>query len=161
MRYSDHTHKHGIGWTMCHMQWVTKYRYKVFSCLQLKNLLLILLQEAAKRHKFQIMEVDVQVDHVHVLVALRPSFAPSLAVQVMKGYTSRMLFLLEEKRLAQWYKPFGNRSLWGDGKFIGSVGHITLEKAKEYLENQEAHHAKYLNGNPHPLGLGRTSISLG
>ncbi|MCK5514271.1 MAG: tyrosine-type recombinase/integrase, partial [Deltaproteobacteria bacterium] len=30
-----------------------------------------------------------------------------------------------------------------------------MEKAKRYLEGQEAHHAKSHNWNPHPLGLGR------
>lgn len=151
MRYSEHTYKHGISWNMCHMQWVTKYRYKVFSDNVLKNLLLILLEEASKRHEFNLLELEVQPDHVHVLVALRPSMAPSFALQVLKGYSSKMLFSLEKERLSKWYFEKGERSLWGDGKFMGSVGHITLEKAKEYLENQGTHHAKR---NPHPLGLG-------
>lgn len=106
MRYSEHTYKHGISWNMCHMRWVTKYRFKVFSDITLKNLLLI---------------------------------------------------LLEKERLSKWYFDKGERSLWGDGKFMGSVGHITLEKAKEYLENQGTHHAKK---NPHPLGLGSINLSL-
>jgi hypothetical protein len=41
---------------------------------------------------------------------------------------------------------------------MGSVGHITLEKAKEYLKKQEAHHAKLRN--PHPLGLGSIKYSF-
>ncbi|TAL58391.1 MAG: response regulator transcription factor, partial [Nanoarchaeota archaeon] len=36
---------------------------------------------------------------------------------------------------------------WSPGKFVASIGHITLEKAKQYLE---AHHAK----NPMPSGIG-------
>lgn len=142
MRYSDHTYKHGISWNICHMQWVTKYRYNVFSDLKLKNLLLVLLEESSKRHKFKLLETEVQPNHVHVLVALRPSMPPSYALQVLKGYSSRILFLLEKEKLSKWYLGRGERSLWGDGKFMGSVGHITLEKAKEYLEKQEAHHAK-------------------
>ena len=161
MRYSDHRYKHGIGWTMCHMQWVTKYRYKVFSDLKLKNLLEILLMESSRKHNFNLIETEVQPDHVHALVALRPSMPPSFALQVMKGYSSRMLFLMEKERLSKWYFDNGKeRSLWGDGKFIGSVGHITLEKAKEYLENQEAHHAKIIRENPHPLGLGSINFEV-
>ena len=75
----------------------------------------------------------------------------SRAVNLMKGYTSRLLFMLEEKKIGNWYKSTGKeRSLWGDGKFYGSVGHITLEKAKEYMKKQESHHAKFLK-NPHHL----------
>ena len=36
-------------------------------------------------------------------------------------------------------KYYKKKHLWSPGKFMGSVGHITLEKAKQYLE---AHHAK-------------------
>jgi putative transposase len=155
MRYRDHRYRHGIGWTIFHMQWVTKYRYRVFNDQKLKNLCTILLHESAKRHRFELEEVEVQPDHVHVLAKLRPSLSPSRAINLMKGYTSRLLFMLEESMLRKFYKPNSReRSLWSDGKFIGSVGHITLEKAKEYLQRQEAHHAEFLE-NPHPLGLGR------
>ena len=120
---------------------------------------MILLNEASKRHNFCLEEAEVMSDHVHVLVKLRPSMSPSLALNLLKGYTSRLMFLLEEEKLVKWYnKTNSERSLWGEGKFGGSVGHITLEKAKEYMQKQEAHHAKFSNGgNPHPLGLGRTS----
>ena len=151
MRYSDHKYKHGVGWNICHVQWVTKYRYRVFSDSYLKNLCMILLHESARRHRFEIEEAEVQADHVHVLVKLRPSMSISRAVNLMKGYTSRLLFMLEEEKLGSWYNSTGKeRSLWGDGKFYGSVGHITLEKAKEYMEKQEAHYAKSLE-NPHHL----------
>lgn len=161
MRYSDHNYKHGIAWNICHMEWVTKYRYRIFSDSKLKNLCEIILHECAKRHKFILDEVEIQADHVHVLVMLRPSMSPAKAIALMKGYSSRLLFLLEEEKLCNWYRSsLRERSLWGDGKFIGSVGHITLEKAKEYMNKQEAHHAKAANGNPHPLGLGRMSNSI-
>ncbi|HZX44751.1 MAG TPA: winged helix-turn-helix domain-containing protein, partial [Candidatus Nanoarchaeia archaeon] len=42
---------------------------------------------------------------------------------------------------------------WGDGKFMASVGHITLEKAKEYLEKQETHHANNSTESP-PFRVG-------
>ena len=151
MRYSDHKYKHGVGWNICHVQWVTKYRYKVFSDSYLKNLCMIFLYESARRHRFEIEEAEVQAEHVHVLVKLRPSMSISRAVNLMKGYTNRLLFMLEEEKIGSWYNKTGKeRSLWGDGKFYGSVGHITLEKAKEYMKKQETHHAKLMM-NPHHL----------
>ena len=61
--------------------------------------------------------------------------SPSKGVFLLKGYTSRMLFLAFPE-LRRIYKK---GSLWSPGKLMGSVGHITLEKAKKYLED---HHAK-------------------
>ena len=161
MRYSKHyRHQHANGKSTWHLQWVTKYRYRVFSNSTLQKLCEIFLCEAAKRYRFEIEELEVASDHIHVIAKLRPSMSPSHAVQLMKGYTSRMLFKVEEDKLKAFYwRDIGIRSLWSDGKFIASVGHITLEKAKEYVQNHGAHGAEARIKNPRPLGLGRTSSS--
>lgn len=154
--YQDHTYKHGIGWSTWHFQWVTKYRYRVFSNARLQKLCEIFLMEAARRHKFEIDELEVAADHVHVIAKLRPSMSPARAVQLLKGYSARMLFKTEELPLKSFYwRKSGKRSLWGDGKFFASVGYITLETAKEYVQNHETHDAQ--NRNPHHLWLGRRS----
>jgi putative transposase len=141
--YRDNAYKHGIGWSIWHLQWVTKYRRKVFSDPELKKLCCILFEEAAKRYRFRIEEYEVQEDHVHLLVHLRPSMSPAQVIGRIKGYSSNLLFKTSEEKLKKHYwKTKGRRSLWGDGKFFASVGHITLAKAKEYITNQEAHHAK-------------------
>ena len=141
--YKDYAYKHGVGWSIWHFEWCTKYRRKVFEDEQLQKLCGIAFEEAAKRYNFHLEDYEVQPEHVHLLVQLRPSMSPSTAVGLIKGYSSRLLFMQYEEKLRRWYwLPKGKRSLWSDGKFIASVGHITLEKAKEYVEKQKAHHAK-------------------
>ncbi len=153
--YQENTYKHGVGWSIWHLEWVTKYRHKVFADVELQKLCGIAFEEASKRYRFKLEEYEIQSEHVHVLVHLRPSMSPAEVVRLMKGYSSRLLFLAKEEKLKKFYwVPKTKRSLWGDGKFIASVGHITLEKAKEYVERQGAYHAKYFYENPHPLGLG-------
>ena len=161
--YHDHAYKHGIGWSTWHFEWVTKYRYKVFRVEQLQKLCVIFLHEAARRHKFKLDELEVAEDHVHVIASLRPSMSPARAVQLLKGYTSHMLFQTEERSLKNFYwRDAKKRSLWGDGKFMASVGHITLETAKDYVKNHKAHDTKlFISWNPHHLWLGRMSILTG
>ncbi len=54
------------------------------------------------------------------------------------------MFQVAENKLKKYYwLEKGRRSIWSAGKFIASVGHITLDQAKKYLENQETHHAEY------------------
>src|SRR3989338_4764889 len=143
--YQDHAYKHGVGWSTWHFQWVTKYRYKVFSDVTLQKLCEIFMLEAARRYKFEIDEMEVAADHVHVIVKLRPSMSPAEAVMLMKGYSSRMLFIAGEQLLQSFYwRDAKKRSLWGDGKFMASVGYITLDKAKEYVKNHKAHDAEFL-----------------
>ncbi|MBI2662342.1 IS200/IS605 family transposase [Candidatus Woesearchaeota archaeon] len=98
------------------------------------------LYEVAKRFRFCIEELEVAPNHVHVIATLRPSVGPAQVLGLMKGYTSRMLFILEEQKLKKFYwREKGKRQLWGDGKFIASVGHITLEKAKDDRYARELH----------------------
>ena len=158
--YQDHAYKHGIGWSTWHFQWVTKYRYNVFADAKLQKLCEIFLYEAAKRFRFCIEELEVAPNHVHVIATLRPSAGSSQTIGLIEGYTSRMLFIIEEKKLKKFYwREKSKRQLWGDGKFIASVGHITIEKAKEYVANHEIHHAKeFIKRNHHHLWLGRMSI---
>ena len=158
--YQDNAYKHGIGWSIWHFEWITKYRYKVFRDAELQKLCGIAFEEAARRYRFCLEDYEIQPDHARILVHLRPSMSPSKAVGLIKGYSSRLLFLAAKEKLASYYKWNTEKSLWGDGKFTASVGHITLEKAKEYMKKQEAHHANNPNGNPHPLQVVRQLLIL-
>ena len=95
------------------------------------------MNEAAKRSGVEIIECEVDIDHVHVVASIPLTMLPTDAIMRLKGYTSRCLAMAypHMKRL------YRNGPLWSPGKFIGSIGHITLEKAKEYLRT---HHAKAL-----------------
>jgi REP element-mobilizing transposase RayT len=95
------------------------------------------LYDAAKRHGFTIVDCEVDVNHVHVVASLPLTMTPLEALQCMKGSTAKGLFVL----LPQLRILYKRGHLWSPGKFVGSIGHITLEKAKQYLE---AHHAKAL-----------------
>jgi len=158
MLYEDNTNAHSIGWSTFHLQWCTKYRYKIFRKQKLKNLCLIALLESAKRYKIEIEEIDIGEDHLHMIVKLPLTMSVSKALNLLIGFSSRLIFGLCPKLRLRY--PRGH---WTKGKFAGSVGHITLDVAKEYVRNQEAHHANtYLanNWNPHPLWCERMSISV-
>jgi putative transposase len=135
--YRQYTHNRSVGWSTWHLEWCTKYRYKIFNTSKYKNLCTILLYESAKRYHFTIFDCEVDVNHVHVIASLPLSMTPLDVIHNMKGYTSKCLFVL----LPHLRKIYKRKHLWSPGKFVGSVGHITLEKAKEYLKE---HHAKLL-----------------
>ena len=133
--YDENRHKHSVGWNTWHFQWVTKYRYNVFKKERLKNICVVAVEEAARRAEIEIIDMEVDIDHVHVIANLPMTMGPTKAVQLLKGFSARVIFQLVPNLRKQY--PRGH--LWTPGKFAASVGHITLEKAKNYLE---AHHAK-------------------
>lgn len=155
MRYNDNfRHQHAIGKSAWHMEWCTKYRYKVFKSDYNKNICVIALKEAAKKAKVAILDLEVQSEHVHLLVELPLTMSPLEAVRGLKSVSAKIIFaLLPNLRLRY---PRGE--IWSTGKFAISVGNITLEKAKEYVKNQKAHHAKnslVINRNPSPVAKRR------
>ena len=141
-------HQHANGRSTWHFEWCTKYRYKVFSTSYHKNLCSIALREAAKISRVEIMEMEVQPEHVHLIVELPLTKAPLEIVGILKSISARILF----SQIPNLCYRYPKKSLWSKGKFAMSVGNITLEKAKEYVRNQETHHAKDLvpSGNPRP-----------
>ena len=133
--YQSHAYKRSVGWSTWHLQWCTKYRYKIFGSYRSRNLCKIFLYETARRYGFTILDCEVDKDHVHVVVSIPLTMTPLQALNYLKGCSARGLFI-ERPDLKILYK---RGHLWSPGKFVGSVGHITLEKAKAYIE---AHHAK-------------------
>jgi putative transposase len=69
-----------------HVVWVPKYRKRILRG-QLARRLYELLAECAEVNDWQVEELNVQTDHVHLLVQLPPKEAVSHSVQLMKGGT--------------------------------------------------------------------------
>ena len=131
---------HHVGGSFWHFQWCTKYRYKMFRKEHYRNLCIILLLEAAKRNKIEILAMGVQEDHVHLGVQLPRGMTDSRALQNFKGYISRLMFL-EAPELELRYP---RHELWGDGNFSTTIGFINLEETMNYINNQDEHHKLYL-----------------
>ena len=125
--YRQNAQAHSVGWSTWHLQWCTKYRYKIFVTLQLRQLCLIAIAEAAKRHNIGIIDAECDRDHVHVIAKLPLTMPPDRAAMLLKGISARII-LHELPHVRRIYR---GKRLWSPGKFMSSVGYITLEKAKE------------------------------
>lgn len=116
----------------CHVVWITKYRYPVLTgdvALRLRTL----IREICAAHEVKIEKGHVSKDHIHLLVSLPPNLAPAKFLMYVKGKTSRKL-QMEFRALR---KRYWGRHLWARGYFCASVGVITDEMVKEYIENQD------------------------
>jgi putative transposase len=135
--YSENRHAHSVGWSTWHFEWCTKYWYNVFTRNRLKSFCKTALTESAIRYKIKVIEIEVDVDHMHVIVSLSMTLAPTTALNFLKGMSARIIFQL----VPNLPKRYPRGHLWSPGKFAASIGPITLEGAKKYLED---HHAKMI-----------------
>ena len=127
---------HSVGVMMMHLQWCTKYRYKMFKKPKYKSLLEACVRRAASRNSIKIIEIDVQPEHVHCVVEVSFTLSTSKVLQLLKGGSAKLFFEFHEKARLRY--PRGH--LWSRGKFASSVGFVQLDKVRDYVRNQELHH---------------------
>ena len=128
---------HAVGNNIWHLEWCTKYRYSIFRQKYYKNLIAILLHEGAKRHNIEIITLNVQPNHVHIIASLPRVMTDIEAERLLKGYTARVFFLAAPEVRLRY--PQGH--LWGRGKFGITVGFRDLPYMIDYVNNQDIHHA--------------------
>ena len=130
--------KHSVGISMWHFEWCSKYRYQMFAKEKYKNLVAACIRKAATLHEIRIIELAVQPEHVHCVVAIGFTMSPAYALQILKGLSAKLFFEHHEKARLRY--PKGH--LWSPGKFASSIGFIQLDVAKNYVMNQEEHHSR-------------------
>jgi putative transposase len=113
-----------------HVVFCPKYRRKVLTP-PIDERLKVILAEQIERWGQELIEMEVMPDHVHLLVGCAPQFGIHRLVKLLKGYSSHALrqeFPVLKRRLP---------SLWTNSYFVATVGGVTLETLKRYVESQK------------------------
>jgi putative transposase len=113
-----------------HFVWCPKYRRKVLAD-GIANDLRELLYQKAEELELEIEALEIMPDHVHMFVSADPTDAPQRLANQFKGFTSRIL--------RQKYPQLCSRmpSLWSRSYYVGSIGHVSEETVKRYIEAQK------------------------
>ena len=67
-----------------HLIFVTKYRNKIFKSIELTGDIKKFLHEAAKRYHYEIIQMETDKDHVHILLEYNPKVSVSNIVKQLK-----------------------------------------------------------------------------
>lgn len=102
----------------------------------------------------EVVELNVQVDHVHLLVNVPPKLAISELMGVLKGRTAIRLFNVFPYMRK---KPFWGNHFWAKGYCVDTVG-LNSEMVQKYVkfqEKEELHQQQLLleqESGPSPKG---------
>ena len=127
--------KHAIGQSAYHFVWKPKYNVKVFANWFPLKVCESAIRQVAFRHKIEIIELKVMPDHIHCFANVPPTISVSLALQILKGGSAKIIF----KQCTRW-KAFFTKDgkkpahLWSPGKFYRSVGNVTADTVKAYIK---------------------------
>jgi len=116
---------------MVHIVWLPKYRKRILKDALAKRVE-ELIKECADVNRWSIEELNVQPDHIHLILRFRPDVSLSKIVQLIKGKSARII-REEFPGLKEFY--WGN-SFWADGFFAETAGTCDLASIKDYVKNQ-------------------------
>lgn len=125
-----HSSDHLIFSCQYHVIFCPKYRRKIFINPLDKSLKEIFLK-IAEKYNFKIMEMEVMPDHIHLLIDCNPRFGIMECVKKLK--------MISAHEIVQLYPEIKSKipSVWTRSTFISSVGSVSLETVKTYIENQK------------------------
>jgi putative transposase len=84
-----------------------------------------------EEYGYELLDMEVMLDHVHLILDVNPQIGIYSVVSKIKGYTSHEL----RKEFPELVSRLP--TLWTRGKFISSCGAVTLDVVKKYIEEQK------------------------
>ena len=115
-----------------HIVWVPKYRFRVLTgkvAEEVENC----IRAFSERQGCEIVELNVQADHVHLLALVPPKVSISGYVGTLKGRTAIRVF---NKFRDLKEKPYWGNHFWARGYCVDTVG-LDAEMIHKYVKYQE------------------------
>ena len=121
---------HAVYDTKYHTVWAPKYR-KWIVREDIRQRAAALLREIADNFQFEIEEMEVAKDHVHLFLNSPPRYAIAKVVGILKSISASELF----KEFPELRRQLWGGEFWEDGYFVRTVGdQVTAEVVKRYIQ---------------------------
>ena len=120
--------------TRYHLVWAPKYRKWVLQGA-IRERVRELLSEIAVHHGFEMEELEVDKEHVHLFLSFPPRYSISAVVRLLKAVSAKEI----RDEFPEVRKQLWGGEFWEDGYFVRTVGDkVTAEVIKKYLRFHEA-----------------------
>lgn len=116
-----------------HLIFVCKYRKKLFT-KDISEDVKQLSYEICQKHNVIIHTMETDKDHIHYMIETDTTISISKLVNIMKSYITFHIW--------EYHKNFLSKHFWKehtfftDGYFACSVGNISEQQLRQYIENQ-------------------------
>ncbi len=127
--YMDYMHEqHTVHLIVYHIIWCPKRRRKVLAG-KIAQRLEQLVYEVATENEWQVIQLAIQPDHVHLFLRANPYTLPTDIARLIKGRSSHVL---REEFPHLMRMP----SLWTRSTFYSTAGNVSAEIIEQYIERQ-------------------------
>ena len=115
-----------------HIVWVPKYRLKILTgevAIETAKCIRVF----SEQQKCEIIELNIQKDHVHILVMIPPKISISKYVGTVKRRTAIRIF---NKFRHLKTKPYWGNHFWAEGYCVDTIG-LDEEMIRKYIKYQD------------------------
>ncbi len=115
----------------------------IFSCKYRKKLLIKygyeikkIMYNIAQENDLNIIEMETDKDHIHILVQYQPTRSVLEIVRLFKQISTYRIW--RQNNNANYLKRdfWKENTFWGDGYFACSIGQVSKETIEKYIQNQ-------------------------
>lgn len=130
MRKSTHNATYDIQY---HFVWIPKYRKRVL-INNVKDRIIQLINQCAEVNSFEILELNIQTNHVHLLLSAKPRYSPAEIMRLIKGGSSKRI----REEFPELEEFLWGDSFWADGYFVSTHSNITEQIIRNYINSQDS-----------------------
>jgi putative transposase len=123
---------HRVYRLIYHFDWIPKYRHKAFE-EPYRGELKSIIEKIGYDYDIDIVELEVPVDHIHIVGRSEPKVSPSSLMQMIKSISAREFFKL---RTEIKNKYFWGGKLWSQSYFVETIGNANEEVIRAYVQRQ-------------------------
>jgi len=127
--------KHGRGYVYdlyYHIVWCVKYRQKILVD-DIKDDLIDIIKNICINNNYELVEINTDLDHVHLLIGLSPQDSIPVVMKTLKGVSAR---LLNSKHKNELSKVLNGGHIWSPSYYIATTSDNIMDNIKEYIINQ-------------------------
>lgn len=117
-----------------HLILVCKYRKHLLSGKNISSDIKKLSVDICSRHDVVIRYMETDKDHIHYMIETEPTVRLSDFVRTLKSYTAFHIWKKYPNYLSKCF--WKEKTFWTDGYFVCSVGNVSEETLRRYIENQ-------------------------
>jgi len=124
---------HAVYDTRYHIVWAPKYRKCILN-EKVSAYTKEIFKEIGEKYKFEIEEMEICEDHIHIFIGFPPRYSISEVVKIIKSISGRKIF----EKYGELREELWGGELWEDGYFVRTVGDkVTKEVIKRYIKYKQ------------------------
>lgn len=109
-------------------------KYKKHLMLQYGEYVKATMIDISNKYDFKILEIEIDKDHIHLMIESEPKVSPLMIVRVLKQQTTVSLWREFSDKLRKYF--WKEKTFFIDGYFVSTIGEVSSETLKKYIQNQ-------------------------